>query len=62
MVYFPKCKSLLIQTRVLSFRVASDKLEEVLDTYRNSFLEELENHQGFSGLVLIRDCRHGSDP
>jgi heme-degrading monooxygenase HmoA len=44
-----------VQARMIGFKVPPERLEEVEDTYLTSLVPEMEKHQGFTFVLLIRN-------
>jgi heme-degrading monooxygenase HmoA len=44
-----------VQARIIGFKVPPERLEEVEDAYLTSLVPEMEKHQGFTFVLLIRN-------
>jgi heme-degrading monooxygenase HmoA len=44
-----------VQARLIGFKVPPERLEETENTYLTSLVPEMEKHQGFTFVLLIRN-------
>src|SRR5215208_42168 len=48
-------KGSIVQARMIGFKVPPERLEEIENAYLTSLVPEMEKHQGFAFVLLIRN-------